>query len=225
MRIYSVEAGSSMYGTRVATSDTDIREVHLTSPENLLGFVEKSDLVLSPDATVDFQSWELRKFLKMAVSANPNILEVLFAPEDCVRFVSEEFAFFRVIKNLFLSKRIGETYLGYATSNYKRILSSHRNTASPARYDAKDAMHLIRLVRTGIEALEKESFNVRRTTDVSYFLSIRAGDVPWEHIEEEFLYAKNRINQLLESSHLPDQPNIATINEQCIDIYRDRSKM
>src|SRR5581483_7778718 len=68
----------------------------------------------------DAQYWELARFIRLALAANPNILECLWTPK-----VREATPFVRhaLLENrrIFLSKRIYQTYSGYARQQIHRL--------------------------------------------------------------------------------------------------------
>jgi len=62
--------------------------------------------------------WELRKFLGMALKANPNVLECLYTPlVDLATPLAQELLGMRAI---FLSRLIYQTFNGYAMSQFKK---------------------------------------------------------------------------------------------------------
>jgi hypothetical protein len=76
--IYRCVAGSRAYGLEVEASDTDRRGIYLPPAEmqwSLYGAPEQ----IENDETQETY-WELQKFLKLALKANPNILECLYSP-------------------------------------------------------------------------------------------------------------------------------------------------
>ena len=70
--------GSRAYGLDQEESDTDRRGIYLPTAESywsLYGVPEQ----LEDDATQEVY-WELKKFIALALKANPNILERLYSP-------------------------------------------------------------------------------------------------------------------------------------------------
>ncbi len=68
----------------------------------------------------DDELHELRKFLKLAAQANPNIIEFLYV-EDLIQITSPEWERIRKHRDLFLSKKARYTFAGYAIAQLKRI--------------------------------------------------------------------------------------------------------
>ena len=80
---------------------------------------------LENDATQETY-WELRKFLILALKANPNILECLYTPliEHAAPLAKELLA----MRESFLSKLVYQTYNGYVMSQFKKLEQDLRAT-------------------------------------------------------------------------------------------------
>jgi hypothetical protein len=85
-------------------------------------------------------------------------------------------------------------------------------------YDAKFAMHLIRLLVQGKEVLETGKLNVRRKEDREMFLEIRS--CHWKY-EDVIAYAE-KIETEVEGAYFrspfPIQPNIKELDDLCIQL-------
>lgn len=84
---------------------------------------------------------------------------------------------------------------------------SHRNPARAALerehgYDTKHAMHLIRLMRMGIEVLESGELHVRRH-DAEELLAIRDGAMTFEDLMTSAEELKARMEQAASAARLP----------------------
>ena len=78
--IFKCIAGSRAYGTHRPHSDEDIRGVYVLAPSHYLSLKRPMDLVSDEKGDVVF--YTLRRFLELASTANPNIIELLFMPDD-----------------------------------------------------------------------------------------------------------------------------------------------
>ncbi|MFH0901624.1 MAG: nucleotidyltransferase domain-containing protein [Pseudomonadota bacterium] len=87
-------------------------------------------------------------------------------------------------------------------------------------YDTKHAMHLIRLMRMGLEALENGELLVRRP-DAAELIAIRDGSMSFE----DLLAAAARLQEDLESaaanSNLPNDVNHRLVDELALELMRD----
>lgn len=124
--ILKVRAGSHLYGLNTPTSDEDYIGVYLNTPEEILGLqnseiveenvVSKQDNGRNNQDAIDCKYYSLKKFCTLALSANPTILELLFANDENILELDEYGAKLLAHRDLFLSQRIKHTYLGYAHS-------------------------------------------------------------------------------------------------------------
>ena len=138
--ILLVRHGSHAYGTNTATSDEDFKGVAIPPQEYIFGFTkrfEQAELKApNPDAVI----YDIRKFFTLAADCNPNIIEVLHTdPAD--HFIVTPLGQ-KVLdnKDVFLSKKIKHTFLGYSVSQLKRIKTHKRwimdpPSAPPTRAD------------------------------------------------------------------------------------------
>lgn len=219
-------AGSHGYGTATKTSDFDFRGVFVGNAEELLGFKGGVTSIIQDKDGKDNHFWEIRHFFKMCAQGNPNVIETLWAKDYCIYndysgdmsspLVGQSI---RDIRDRFLSRRLGRTYLGYAISNWKRAVKINGKEDWASGFEPtsvtinwKDLMHLIRLIRTGREVLETGVFRPRRDEDRELFLRIKAGQVPLGDLEVEFKAAKDTWDDLIAKSPLPEEPDEDYLN-------------
>lgn len=111
------ESGSETYGFKSETSDTDIRGIFVENAVSLLGLKSPADVIqgFSPDRMVDWQIFELKKFLGLLIKPNFNTMEWIYTPYQHMPIPPE----LRKIADLSLSQRLGEHARGWAYSIYK----------------------------------------------------------------------------------------------------------
>lgn len=122
--IFMCVAGSHAYGLNTPESDVDFRGVCIPPLQYIaLRSFEQKD---KWDDGADRVVFNIIKFVDLALKANPNILELLFMPDDCILKSTSLWEVIRKLGPAFLSKRAKHTYTGYAMSQLKRI-KSHRS--------------------------------------------------------------------------------------------------
>jgi predicted nucleotidyltransferase len=108
-------SGSRAYGLNTPQSDTDLKGVFLLPQQVFYGlhYTEQVN-----NKTNDEVYYELKRFIDLLTKNNPNILELLATPDDCVRF---RHPVMELVKpEFFLSRLCRETFAGYAVSQIKK---------------------------------------------------------------------------------------------------------
>ena len=203
--IYRCLVGSQAYGLSVDESDTDRRGIYLP-PANahwsLPGVPEQ--LESSP---TEETYWELEKFVRLALKANPNVLECLYTP--LVTYATPLAEELRTLRGAFLSKLVYQTYNGYVMSQFKKMRKSLERSGD-IRW--KHAMHLIRLLISGITILEKEEVPVGIGDLRAQLLTIKQGEMTWEEVDAWRLDLHRRFDAAYERTDLPDRADYDVAN-------------
>jgi len=127
--VFKCIAGSHAYGTNVPTSDTDYRGVFMLPATHYLRLDNVVDQV--SNSKNDWTYYAMRRFLHLATNANPNILELLFMPEDVIQFKNDVWDQVIVIREKFISKRVLFTYGGYAVAQIKKARGQNKMVHNP----------------------------------------------------------------------------------------------
>lgn len=212
--VYVIKVGSHANGTATKDSDVDIRTVFVPPLFKMLaGFpTEEIEEYKTPDG-MDVCEYPISQFLRLCHQGNPNILEWLFVPEDCLISVSDDFK--EIVldhRDVFLTKRLYPRFKGYAESHFQKMQrgttpnlgAKRKENLEKFGYSTKNAQHLIRLARTGCEVLETGKLNVRRP-DAKELLDIRNGKWPLDKIIEEGNKLMERMDLAFQNSKLPEE--------------------
>ncbi len=211
--IFRCVIGSRAYGLDHEESDTDRRGVYLP-PAGMhwsLGGVPEQ---LENDETQECY-WEIEKFLKLALKANPNVLEVLYSP-----MVEKETPIAREIldqKSIFLSRLVYQTYNGYVLSQFKKLGQDLRNRGT---IKWKHAMHLIRLLLSGITVLREGFVPVAVSEHRERLLEIRDGKTPWNEVDAWRLSLHEEFDAAYEKTELPQHPDYEKANALLVKARR-----
>lgn len=213
--IYRVVAGSRAYGTHTPTSDRDEKGVALLDDVKYhLGF---STFELKDGGWVDGvdrQIYSLKKFAKLALDCNPNIVEMLWVDPSDILFINEVGQELLSVRERFLSKRAARTFGGYAVSQLHKM---NKRQTDGIQVDWKHAYHLVRLLRMGKEILTDGVVKVRRP-DAAELLEIRRG--AWAY-KDLVSYADSMLEELKKAeatSPLPSDPDAALIERLLVKL-------
>lgn len=154
--ILLVIAGSRSYGLHSESSDVDVKGIcvppidtfclglhefqQADAPEHieaLAHLLNEEEQEISRRIRVEGTIYDIEKFIKLALNANPNILEVLFCEPEDIRWVAPAGDLLREHREIFLSKKVVWSYQGYAFSQMKRIKSHRAWLLSPPREKPK----------------------------------------------------------------------------------------
>jgi predicted nucleotidyltransferase len=142
--LFECVAGSRAYGTSVTGSDEDIRGLFAVPAAAYLDLTRPPDQFSDERGNVIYYS--VRRMIELLAQANPNVLELLFMPEDCIRKSSPEMELLVANRNLFISKKCADTHAGYAMSQIRRAKGQNKwiNNPQPEAAPSKvDFCHVI----------------------------------------------------------------------------------
>jgi len=202
--VFNVIHGSRAYGTNIPGSDYDEKGIAiLNDPRYYYGFgkFEQKDggWIDGNDRVI----YDIRKFFRLALKCNPNIIEVLFVEPKQIITITPAGQEIYSSRHMFLSRKASNTFSGYALSQMRRLENKQKFVNTP---NWKHAMHLLRLLRMGVEILETGQVNVKRP-DADYLIKIRRGEVSLDDINSEARQLLDKIDIAKENSPLPEQPD------------------
>lgn len=130
--IFECIAGSRAYNLHTEKSDTDIRGVFILPEKYFFGFEYVPQV---SNESNDIVFYELKRFLELLGKNNPNILELLNIPENCI---IQEDAIYQKIKSFpFLSKLCKDTFAGYAMTQIKKARGLNKKILNPVEKERK----------------------------------------------------------------------------------------
>lgn len=206
--VYRCQVGSHAFGLAGADSDDDIRGIYVPPARLHWSLFKLPEQLELADGDKDEVYWELEKFLKLALKANPNVLETLWTPR--VLQADEVAQRLRDMRDVFLTRHVYKTYSGYVLSQFRRMANAH---ASTGQYKAKHAMHLIRLLYSGIEALRSGQVRIDVGTQRDELLAIKAGTLSFAEAQQRALALDREFQEAYRQTALPEQPDYRRVDE------------
>ncbi len=131
--IFESIVGSQAYGTSIETSDQDIKGIFVLPANAYLTLSEVPPQI--SDARGDTVYYTLPRFLELALGANPNIIELLFMPEECVKIQTPAFQLLQQSRELFITKKAYESHIGYALAQIKKAKGQNKWVNNPQPKD------------------------------------------------------------------------------------------
>jgi predicted nucleotidyltransferase len=87
-------------------------------------------------------------------------------------------------------------------------------------YDTKDAMHLVRVMRMGEEALKEGFIRVKRP-DAKELMSILNGEWSYDKVLSYAENKQNNLKEILEKTSLPETPNYEKLADLISEVYNE----
>ena len=126
LQILRCISGSKAYGTNLAHSDTDIKGVFIL-PQNTFYGLDYTEQV--SDEKNDTTFYEIKRFVELLLKNNPNLLELLATPDDCVLYRHP--SVLKLKPKHFLSKMCQNTFAQYAFSQIKKARGLNKKIVNP----------------------------------------------------------------------------------------------
>jgi uncharacterized protein len=128
-------SGSRAYGLHTPQSDTDIKGVYILPQKEFYGLTYTDQV---HNETNDIMYYELKRFMELLYKNNPNIIELLNSPEDCIQF---RHPIMDLVKpEMFLSKLCKQTFAGYAFSQIKKAKGLNKKILNPVGEEKKTVL-------------------------------------------------------------------------------------
>jgi predicted nucleotidyltransferase len=133
--LFEAISGSRSFGLNTPTSDTDIKGVYYLPKEKFFGLDYIPQIA---NETNDEVYYEIGRFVELLIKNNPNILEILASPEDCILYKHP------LMENLkieyFLSKLCKDSFAGYAVTQIKKARGLNKKIVNPLPKEKKSLL-------------------------------------------------------------------------------------
>jgi predicted nucleotidyltransferase len=132
--LFACTAGSRAYGTATASSDVDVRGIFALPAANYLMLMRPPDQIADERGNLVY--YALRRTIELLGQANPNILELLYMPQDCVRITTPEMQNLEAHRQVFITKQCADTHAGYAMAQIKKARGQNKWVNNPKPVEA-----------------------------------------------------------------------------------------
>ena len=174
----------------------------------------------------DIVVYEIRKFISLLEKGNPNVLSLLWLEPNYYTKITPAGQLILNRRHIFVGRHVYKSFSGYAYGQLHRMTRGNKMGYQGARrrqmfekfgYDCKNAAHLVRLLRMGIEFLKDGELHVHRH-DAQQLLEIKRGEWPLEKIEKESERLFSVAEQAFLNSTLPKRPDRDLVNQLSVDV-------
>ncbi len=235
---YEVIMGSVAYGVSNDTSDMDVYGFAIPSRDQVFphlrghipgfddpdpGFQQyQQHHIIDKDAMAgrgreyDLTFYSIVKYFRLCMQNNPNIIDSLFVPRNCILYSTPVGELVRERRLTFLHKGCWAKFKGYAYSQVHKMTTKQpqgkrQKIVEEFGYDVKFAYHVVRLLNEVEQILVEQDLDLTRNKE--QLKSIRRGEWSIEKIKTYFEDKERELESLYLRSTLPEKPDQAAIRE------------
>lgn len=206
--------GSVAYGLNTENSDIDIKGVYLIPTPEVLSLRFNPDKTTKDHVDPDWVYHEVGKFMKLVISGNPTVTELLYLDEYTILDPVGKMLVDN--RSRFLStKSIMKAYRGYAFSQAMRL--NNRTEQGLDGYDSslknrfsKHTRHCFRLLLQCKQLLQTGTLKVKVTPEEREWL-FNMGEQSPTTVVDTFIAEDSKMENIV--SVLPDEPDWEAINK------------
>ena len=172
----------------------------------------------------DVNIYNIVKFFMLVMENNPNMIDALFVPQNCIVHCTKIGHMVRERRKMFLHKGSWHRFKGYAFSQMKKMKSQTRKGKRAEQvaeygYDLKFAYHVVRLLGEVEQILVEGDIDLQR--DKEHLKAIRRGDWTLEQIETYFASKELQLEEAYSKSELPYGPDEAAVKQLLLDCLEE----
>lgn len=181
----------------------------------------------SQPGDLDLVIYGLRKFLRLAMDGNPQILQCLFVPLPQAVSSNAWGEALQDMAPLIVSRLAGRRYIGYLQSQRERLegVRGQKRVNRPELddahgFDTKYAMHVLRLGYQGAELMTTGRLTLpMRAADRNFVYATRLGEVPLPDVLARASELEGQIRDRLDDSPLRAEPARDEVEAWMLRVY------
>ena len=135
-------SGSQAYGLALPHSDIDIKGVFIQPKKEYYGLTYVDQI---NNETNDIMYYEIKKFVELLLKNNPNILELLSTPDDCILHRHPVMDLLK--REMFLSRLCNQTFGQYAYAQIKKARGLNKKLLNPLDRKRKTILDFCYIVK------------------------------------------------------------------------------
>ena len=171
----------------------------------------------------DLNCYNIVHYFRLCMDCNPNMIDSLFVPRDCIYHSSIISEMVREKRKIFLHKGAWHRFKGYAYAQLHKMdnknpTGKRAETVAKFGYDVKFAYHLVRLLGEIEQILTEGDIDLRRNRE--HLKAIRRGDVYETDIRQWAAEKEHSLERLYATSklrHSPDEDAIKQLLLNCLE--------
>lgn len=235
--MYEVITGGIAYGVSNKGSDSDIygfciprKEDVFPALKGLIPGFDKIDefeqyqhhhiLDKNANKEYDLTIYSIVKYFKLCLDNNPNMLDTLYVPQNCVLYINSVGNMVRENRSIFIHKGCYNKFIGYAISQLHKMGSQKREGKRKELFekfgfDLKYSMHLVRLAYECEMLLTEGQLDLQKHKE--HLKAIRRGEVSEKDIRNWFSEKQLTLEKLYRDSTIRQNPDVNGVRQLLID--------
>lgn len=171
----------------------------------------------------DIVIYSIVKYFRLLMENNPNIIDSLFVPRNCILYSTAIGEMVRERRHIFLHKGCWAKFKGYAYSQVHKMRTKvpeggRQLIIDKFGYDVKFAYHVVRLLNEVEQILIESDLDLTRNKE--QLKSIRRGEWSQQAVESYFSDKERHLEKVYLESSLPVKPNKQAIKNllfECLE--------
>jgi len=171
--IYECISGSKAYGLDLPQSDTDIKGVFVASQKYFYGLTYTEQV---SNESNDIVFYELKRFIELLLRNNPNLLDLLSAPTNCILY---KHPMMDLVKpEQFLSRLCKNTFAEYAIAQIKKAKGLNKKISNPVEKEKKSILDFCYVVQG------QKSISLLQWLQINNYQQEKCGLVNIDHMND-----------------------------------------
>jgi len=160
-KLFETVAGSHAYGTSTPESDVDVRGVFQMPIKEMLSLNPPPNRVADKKSDIEFH--ELEKFFHELLKCGPNVIELLYMPEDCIRLMTPKMEKIIANRDHFISQKCFHSFSGYAVAQIKRAKGQNKWINNPQPETPPDKLDFCWVIDATDYEMAHETIRMKRS--------------------------------------------------------------
>jgi uncharacterized protein len=177
---------------------------------------------------IDLYLYTLPRYFQLVMEGNPNMIDSLFTPADCVKYTTPISRLVHDNRKLFLSQKCYHTFRGMAFSHWSRITNrtregSRAELVEKYGYDVKDASHMVRCLLEVKQVLFEGDLDLTR--NATLLTEVKSGGWSLEDVRKFFMTEMDILDmavygegEKLAVRYAPDEDAIYNLLCDCLEM-------
>ncbi|MFO0960925.1 MAG: nucleotidyltransferase domain-containing protein [Isosphaeraceae bacterium] len=243
---YETIMGSVAYGVSSDTSDVDVYGWAIPPRDDvfphlrgeILGFgqpskrfevyqehhIEDRDALAGHGRVYDLTIFGIVRFFALAMDNNPNVIDSLFTPANCVLHSTRVGNLVRERRRVFLHKGAWAKFKGYAYSQLHKLAikvptGKRAELVAAHGFDTKFAYHVVRLISEVEQILTEGDMDLQRNNE--QLKAIRRGEWTEDRLRGWFADKESHLERVFLESTIPAVPDESAIRALLLDCLED----